>query len=640
MTARRAHRRTLPHRTPIELASADGFPTRPLRIQRPSIGPGKRATLARCPANSPMMPLELPCDRTARAPEWRRGNPAPSDAFVGGVEWPGVTSCYIERPQPNGAHSPQTVMPPAASSPTNPRDLFAQARAAFDRGQLLLAVERAEQLLQRAPGHAPAHLLAGQALLQQGQAQRALDHLHQAVQLQPDQVEPLVEFARVLAATRHSGDALQMANRAIALAPTDPRMLGTLGLVYSQCQAHERAAAAFRRAAALAPGDPLCRFNLAMALAFSGQVDACEAELEACLAIAPRCWPALALRSRLRRQTPDSNHVGPLQDLLMQIAGDPAQAQLHMALGKELEDLGDYRAAFAHFSAGKAASRPHPAYASAQDAALVEAVIRAFPADSAPQTSGCLTDEPIFVFGMPRSGTTLVERMLSSHPEVHPAGELENFPVALERLLGTRVPLTLDPAMIDRARGLPWLQLGNDYLESTRPATSLKPRFVDKLPHNFLFAGFIAQALPNARLICLRRHPLDTCLGNLREPFSELSPYHRYAFDLADIGRYFILFDRLMAHWRQVLPGRILEVEYEQLVESPEPMTRRLLAHCGLPFNEACLHIERNQAPTTTASTLQVRSPIHTAGVARWRNYQPELAGLRDRLTAAGIDCS
>lgn len=527
-----------------------------------------------------------------------------------------------------------SALPPAPEA-----DLLAQAADALDRGQPALARDRATQLLRQVPGHAQAHRLAGQACLRLRQWPQALEHLYQVTRLQPDEVASRVEFATALVAARRPGEALQAANQAMALAPVDPMVLGTLGLVYSQCQAHERAIAAFRRAAELAPEHPICRFNLGMALAFRGDNAASEAEIDACLARMPTCWPAYSLRSRLRRQTPASNHIEALRELLVQAVRDPdALTQLHVALGKEYEDLGDYPRAFEHFSAGKAASRPHDGDPITRDAALVEAIERAFP-DPVPATVGCLADEPIFVFGMPRSGTTLVERILASHPEVHPAGELENLPFALERFLGTELPIPFAAEAIAGKSQIPWRALGEAYLSSTRPLTSLKPRFVDKFPHNFLFAGHIARALPNARMICLRRNPLDTCLGNLREAFSPGSPYHRYAFDLLDIGRYYVLFDRLMAHWRRVLPGRILEVDYERLVDAPEATSRQLLDHCGLPWNEACLHFEHNPLASTSASALQVRSPIHKSSVGRWKNYATELAGLRELLLAAGIDC-
>ncbi|KRF01991.1 sulfotransferase [Frateuria sp. Soil773] len=524
-------------------------------------------------------------------------------------------------------------------SPLRPQDLFALATGALERGDAQQARELASRLLQLEPGHPETHYLAGRAALELRQLPQALEHLHRAASTAPRHPGYAVHFARALVRVHRTGDALQVANVASALAPDDPSLLNTLGTVYAQCHASERAAATFRRAAMLAPGDAACQFNFATSLVHFGDIDGAEAALEACLALAPEHWVAYGILSRLRRQTPECNHLDRLQSLADRHGDDPAaQLQLHMALGKEYEDLGDYSRAFAHFTRGKSANKAARNYSSERDEAIVQALIRAFP-EPRPGPPGYRTDEPIFIFGMPRSGTTLVERIVSSHPEVYSAGELENFGVMLERLSGARSPVLLSPDVVERARHVDWAQLGEHYLSSTRPTTSLKPRFIDKLPHNFLYAGFIASALPNARMICLRRNPLDTCLGNFREPFAEGSPFHAYSFDLLDIGRYYILFDRLMAHWKRVFPGRILEVEYETLVATQEASSRQLLEHCGLPWNDACLHFEHNRAPSTTASSLQVRSSIHQSSVRRWKKYEAELAGLRELLTAAGIDC-
>ncbi|MGN2242893.1 sulfotransferase [Frateuria sp. GZRR33] len=496
----------------------------------------------------------------------------------------------------------------------------------------------AAHMLKLQPGSAEAHYLAGVGALELHRTSVALEHLHRAASTEPRRAEYAVQFARALVRGHRHGDALQVALAASALAPGEPLLLDALGTVFTQCQAHERAANLYRRAAALLPDNPVCRFNLAMSLVYAGRADEAERELDACLALAPLHWVAHGVLSRLRRQEAGRNHLDRLAALLASHVAEPTAAyQLNMALGKEHEDLGNPALAFEHFRRGKQAARARRAYAPAQDAALVNSLIGAFPAPP-PSTGGCASDEPIFVMGMPRSGTTLVERIIASHPQVHAAGELENFSVWLRRLAGGTSPLPLDPDVVARASGLDWSQLGELYLASTRPATTFKPRFVDKFPHNFLYAGFIARALPNAKLICLRRHPLDTCLGNFREPFAEGSFFHGYAFDLLDIGRYYVQFDRLMAHWRRVLPGRVLEIDYEALVEAPEATTRRLLAHCELPWNDACLHFERNRAASSTASALQVRDPIHKAGVGRWKRYASELADLRELLRAAGIE--
>lgn len=517
-------------------------------------------------------------------------------------------------------------------------NLLIQARAALDRRDPQMAGELATRVLRNQPFRTDAHYIAGMAAQVLGQFPLALQHLHQAASLPPRCVPYMIEFAMALLRAGNRGEALRAANGALAFVRDDALALSTLGLIYNQCHAHERAAAAFRRAAALMPDNAPCRFNVAMSLAFGGENAAAVTELEACLALDPNCLPAYGMLSRLARQTLASNHVAHLQTLLNTTRGDPAAlATLHMALGKEHEDMGEYGRAFDHFAAGKAAARP--AYARQRDEATVQALQDAFPASSQLPAAGFPTDEPIFVFGMPRSGTTLVERILASHPEVHAAGELDDFHTTLDHMLPGAPANVLDPTRIALAGDLDWSTLGEQYLAATRPMTSLKPRFVDKLPHNFLFAGFIANALPHAKMICLRRNPLDTCLGNLREPFSPASMFHGYSFDLLDIGRYYILYDRLMAHWRRVLPGRILEVDYETLVTSQATVTRQLLDHCALPWNEACMHFERNQAPSTTASALQVREPLHRSAMHRWKHYAPHLAQLRQLLIDANVAC-
>ncbi len=516
-------------------------------------------------------------------------------------------------------------------------DRSALTHAALDalqRGDWRQAQSAAQAALQTFSGDADAHFALGVALLEQRQMQAAAEHLQHAMQIAPLRTDCAAQCARALSLLQRLPDALAAADIALALAPRDAYSLDTLGVVYSRANAHARAAQVFRRAIELMPKRASYRFNLAASLTFCGEIDAAEAEYEACLALEPHHWRAHSALSQLRRQTPERNHIARLQALLPAAQGQPdALLHLHHALAREHEDLGQYPQAFEHLRTGKAARRSVIAYDSQRDSDLFDALIAALP-EPIKEAPGCDSREPIFIVGMPRSGTTLVERVLSSHPQVHSAGELQNFGVALKRASGSASRYLLDADTIARAANLDWAKLGQAYVDSTRPGTGQRARFIDKLPHNFLYLGYIARALPRARLICLRRDPLDTCLSNFRQLFALNTPYFDYAYDLLDTGRYYLGFDRLMAHWQRVLPGRVLEIHYEHMVEQQEATTRQLLEHCGLPWDEACLHFEQNLAPVATASAVQVRAPIYRSALGRWRRYEAQLGELRALLQA------
>ncbi|MBB6188908.1 sulfotransferase [Rhodanobacter sp. MP7CTX1] len=522
---------------------------------------------------------------------------------------------------------------------TDPAELYVQLTSAFRQRSWQQARQLAERLLPLAPGHAGAHYLAGMATLELQQMPAALEYLRKAVLLDPARVEFMVQFAKALTLANRNRDAKVVADRAVTLSPVDPAMLDTLGAIYTQVGDYVAAVTAYRQAVTLAPHHAAYHYNLATALLSAGELATSEAEIEACLALDPHYWRAHLGLAQLRKQTPANNHVARLQAQLSHIGADAADAAalvcLHMALAKEYEDLADYPNAFEHLVRGKTAGANRD-YSIRQDEALFTAIAETFPQPRAP-AAGCPSEEPIFIIGMPRTGTTLVDRIISSHPDVHSAGELLNFGMSLKHLSGSKTSALIDAATITGAREVDWKQLGEIYLSSTRPGTAHKPRFIDKLPHNFLYAGFIANAFPNAKIICLRRDPMDTCLSNFRQLFPPKSRRFGYSFDLLDTGRYFVLFDRLMGHWRRVFPGRILEMPYETLVNSQESSSRQLLEFCGLPWHDGCLRFEENPNPVATASVVQVREPIYRSAMQRWKNYEPQLSGLRELLRDAGI---
>jgi Flp pilus assembly protein TadD len=520
---------------------------------------------------------------------------------------------------------------------SDPNKRFAQATEAYNQGNWQQSFDLATSLLPVAPGHAGLHYLIGLAALGLKRIPQALEGLQRAVQLEPTRADYLAQLAKVLSIVHRSADAVAMVDRALMLSLLDASTLDTLGVVLSRANAHERATELYRRAVMLAPARADFHYNLAKAQTFLGDLQAAERELDICVDLAPQSWYAHLTLSQLRKQTAESNHLRRLHALLPESGGSLiGQMNLHLSLSKEYEDLADYPRAFEHLVAGKAAGRHLLNYTFAQDEALFTA-LTCKSQEWLSVATGFATDEPIFIIGMPRSGTTLVERIISSHPDVHSAGELQNFPAALKHASGSHTARLLDLDTVERSAQIDWSRLGSDYLDSTRPATGGTPRFIDKLPHNFLYAGFIAKALPNAKIICLRRDPMDTCLGNFRQLFMPGSNHCDYSFDLLDTGRYYLLFDRLMAHWQQLFPGRILEMDYERLVESQEPSTRQLLEFCGLPWNDACLHFEDNPSPTSTASAVQVRQPMYRTSLKRWKKYEGQTRGLQQLLAHAGV---
>jgi hypothetical protein len=210
--------------------------------------------------------------------------------------------------------------------------------------------------------------------------------------------------------------------------------------------------------------------------------------------------------------------------------------------------------------------------------------------------------------------------------------------VALKRLARTTGRYALDPETIDAAQSLQPAQLGQLYMDNAAPYRKSARRFVDKLPLNFLYVGYIARALPDAKIVCLRRHPLDTVWSNYRHLFATNFSYYSYSYDLLDTAAYYVMFDRLMRFWQERFPGRVLEVQYEMLVEDQEAQTRRLLAHCDLPWDERCLNFHHNDAAVATPSATQVRQPMYRSALGRWRHYERYLEPARRYFVEHGIE--
>jgi len=443
-----------------------------------------------------------------------------------------------------------------------------------------------------------------------------------------DAIAPLVRLGRV-------GEALSRLSALEATAGGDARLLQHLGELYTHCGKPADAARCYRAASDLTPGDARCLYNLAAALIATGDTRQAEQLLDQVIRLDPADHDAWQNRSTLRRQTPAENHVPGLLQAVERARLDRDKVALSYALAKEYEDLGEDEASFTWLKRGADGRRGLLSYQVQADVAAMAQIAQAF--DQAlfdTPAAGCDQTGPIFVLGLPRSGTTLVDRIISSHDAVASLGEINDFALCLMRLAGAvggkgdliRKSTQLDPAALGRA-----------YLDSTAGYGSLRPMLIDKTPANFLYIGLIARALPNARIVHLRRNPMDNGYALYKTLFRMGCPY---SYDLDDIAAYILSYRRLMEHWRTVLPGRVLDVDYEHLVSDQEAVSRAIIDHCGLDWQDACLDFHTNASPAATASAAQVRQPIYASSVGLWRRHGDRLQPLAVALSAGGVDQS
>lgn len=424
-----------------------------------------------------------------------------------------------------------------------------------------------------------------------------------------------------------------MADDVAARQPDDAKAQNAIAVACSTIGAHERALTAFARVATLMPEHGEVAANLALAQQNVGDLTA-AATFRRAIGLSPGSMRALYGLVQLEKQTADANWIAPLERVFAQPhpTGLSALYAGH-ALAKTYEDFGDLPRAMEWLQRAKQQRGAQRPYRHADAVALAEAAMAARGAGA-----GCDSPAPIFIVGMPRTGTSLADRILSSHAEVESAGEISNFAQVLKAMASTPGPLSLDPATLAAARGLDMARLGGAYIDSTRPLIGARARFINKTPINYLLAGVILSALPNARVICMLRDPMDAGLSLYRQMFATEHPYYDYHFDQADTGRALALFLRVARHWRETLPGeRYMELRYENVVGDLEGEARRLLDFCGLDWDPGVLAFHENKSAIATPSSAQVRQPLYRGAIGRWRAYGALLEPLRAALAGEGV---
>ena len=508
---------------------------------------------------------------------------------------------------------------------------------------------RAERLLRahllEFPTDVAAIRMLAEAGTRLGRYEDAENLLARCLELAPSFTGARHNYAIVLHRQQNAAQAIPQIERLLAEDPRDPGyrilMAAALGLVAE----YDRAIALYEEILAEFSDQPKIWLSYGHALRTAGRTEDAVLAYGRCITLTPSLGEAYWSLANLKTYRFASDDEAAMLALL----GRPdlsSEDHLHLryALGKSMEDRGDYAGAFANFAAGAKLRRdeaPYDARATAGQAKRSKALFTPeFFAARAGEGSSAV--DPIFVVGLPRSGSTLIEQVLASHSMVEGTFELPNL-IAIARALGrdhagreTGEDAPSYPDVLALLDGERLAELGEQYLRETRIHRKLgRPHFIDKMPNNFRHVGLIQLILPSARIIDARRHPLGACFSAFKQHFAR---GHRFSYDLSDVGRYYADYVDLMDHFDQVLPGRVHRVIYEDMVEDLETQVRRLLDYCGLPFESACLQFHANERAVRTASSEQVRRPIYREGLEHWRNFEPWLGPLKEALGST-LEC-
>jgi len=498
-------------------------------------------------------------------------------------------------------------------------------------GQFEAAAGIYRKAIDATPGDARLHAGYGHAMRCLGSLQGAAEECRKALALDPTLPEAYAFLGNALLGLSDVLGAVAAYSGGLKVASDYAPLHTGLATAYRRLGRLDEASRSAHRALTAAPADPDAIGLIAELALDHGRFTEAEAQFRAALAVQPMHVQALVGIAKSRRMTSaDADWLSAArQSLALPLAIDQ-RAALNHAIGKFSDDLGDYAAAFSHHAqANEIARSGRPAYDRENRLTHVARIRDRFSAkrlqDLRHELDAVLvrTRRPVFVIGMPRSGTTLVEQILASHPDVHGAGELIFWNLAAAADRGT--------PEADRAKGIALAE--RDYLAELKSRSASAARVVDKLPGNVDNVGLIHLALPDARIVHLERDPVDTCLSVY---FQDFSSAHAYATDFGDLAHYYRSYLDLMTHWRSVLPaGIILDVPYEQLVGDPETWSRRMVDHVGLPWDPRCLDFHRTDRAVLTASSWQVRQPIAAGSVQKWRRYGTAVEPLRDALRFA-----
>ena len=514
--------------------------------------------------------------------------------------------------------------------------LSEQARLAVQRRDWASVAMLARKIQKQYKKDPEGYFLAGLAEKASAHPKRATADFSNALKLDARRYDAAIELANQYLMLLRHGEAFELLCRYEQQLDNSPLYLDMAARVFSGLGLHARAWPLFQKANQLQPNLDMFRANLAACGVLLGKAKEAKTIYRSLLEKYPLHQQNHYELSKLERAK-DPAHIEQMQEILTK-TGLPSEKNIFMyyAIGKEFEDLGRWKESFHYYKLAGDAVLKVADYDVADDIKVIDRIIKVCNAGwlangAVGRTAENPEKTPVFIVGLPRTGTTLVERIVSSHSQVESADETFFMQMAIRHTSGAGGIGDVNEAIIEKAAKKDIRYIAQKYMSSVDYRLGDRPMFIDKYPYNFLYLGFIAKAFPQARIIYLRRNPMDACFAMYKQSF------FKFAYSLGDLGRYYVAQDRLRRHWQAVLGDRLIEIDYEALVTDQEGQTKTILDKLGLEFEQACMNFEQNPASSASASTLQVREKVHTRSVHKWKYFAEELQPLKIHLDEAGI---
>jgi tetratricopeptide (TPR) repeat protein len=515
------------------------------------------------------------------------------------------------------------------------QQLLNQGFSELSKGNIKEASNCCQQALKIKPNLVQAHFLVGLIGLEAKDRRTALQAFSSVTKLDGNHVAAWAQLAKLFMTDGQVNRADAALQKAKSISTKEPMVHDLIGTTQSLMGDYQDASKSFLKANQYHADHPPFMLNYANNMIHHGDNDEAQMVLNNIVRIqenSPQAHWALSSATKAK----DTSHIVQMQKLINSGRNnDRSLAFYHYAIGKEYEDLQQWGEAFTAIENGAKARRSTVEFDEASEIAMFEFIEKNYSRewfDSLGQ--GNPDASPIFVLGQPRTGTTLVERIITSHSQVHSAGELQQFGLAIRRLSGHQDPKRFNSEYFEKAQQLDPAKIGALYLKTIGKTVGDTPHFVDKLPQNYLLIPLILKALPNAKIVHLTRNPMDACFASYKQLFADA---YLHSYDQAEMARHHARYRHLMSVWRERFPNTFFDISYEATAQDLEPNARALIEFLGLPWEDACLNFHQQKSAVATASASQVREPAHTRSINRWKKYQSNLTVMIDTLSQHGV---